>query len=203
MCDCIFCKIANHEIPSTVVYEDDQVIAFDDLNPQAPVHTLVIPKKHYSDIADNVPAETMGAMAHAIQEVAKAKGLEDGFRVISNKGVNAGQTVMHFHMHVLGGKNLQLMPGYQRDAGEVRTNINLGLKYRLWDSVYLQAGLMRGRDPAFGVNGQFDMEPEGILVWKKPPAYVASERLRWRAEQATNAELAALMAEKGVAWGEA
>ena len=93
MCDCIFCKIANHEIPSTVVYEDDQVIAFDDLNPQAPVHTLVIPKKHYSDIADNVPAETMGAMAHAIQEVAKAKGLEDGFRVISNKGVNAGQTV--------------------------------------------------------------------------------------------------------------
>ena len=54
----------------------------------------------------NVPAETMGAMAHAIQEVAKAKGLEDGFRVISNKGVNAGQTVMHFHMHVLGGKNL-------------------------------------------------------------------------------------------------
>ena len=106
MCDCIFCKIANHEIPSTVVYEDDQVIAFDDLNPQAPVHTLVIPKKHSSDIADNVPAETMGAMAHAIQEVAKAKGLEDGFRVISNKGVNAGQTVMHFHMHVLGGKNL-------------------------------------------------------------------------------------------------
>ena len=102
MCDCIFCKIANHEIPSTVVYEDDQVIAFDDLNPQAPVHTLVIPKKHYGDIADNVPAETMGAMAHAIQEVAKAKGLEDGFRVISNKGVNAGQTVMH----VLGGKNL-------------------------------------------------------------------------------------------------
>ena len=85
MCDCIFCKIANHEIPSTVVYEDDQVIAFDDLNPQAPVHTLVIPKKHYSDIADDVPAETMGAMAHAIQEVAKAKGLEDGFRVISTR----------------------------------------------------------------------------------------------------------------------
>ena len=83
MCDCIFCKIANHHIPSTVVYDDDQLIAFDDLNPQAPVHTLVIPKKHYSDIADNVPAETMGAMAHAIQEVA-----------------------MHFHMHVLGGKNL-------------------------------------------------------------------------------------------------
>ena len=68
----------------------------------SPIHTA----EYYSDIADNVPAETMGAMAHAIQEVAKAKGLEDGFRVISNKGVNAGQTVMHFHMHVLGGKNL-------------------------------------------------------------------------------------------------
>ena len=106
MCDCIFCKIANHEIPSTVVYEDDRVIAFDDLNPQAPVHTLVIPKKHYADITDGVPAETLGAMAHAIDEVARVKGLEAGFRVISNKGEAAGQTVMHFHMHVLGGKDL-------------------------------------------------------------------------------------------------
>lgn len=106
MCDCIFCKIANHEIPSTVVYEDDRVIAFDDLNPQAPVHTLVIPKKHYADITDGVPAETLGAMAHAIDEVARVKGLDKGFRVISNKGEAAGQTVMHFHMHVLGGKDL-------------------------------------------------------------------------------------------------
>ena len=106
MCDCIFCKIANHEIPSTVVYEDDQVIAFDDLNPQAPVHTLVIPKKHYSDIVDNVPAQPRGAMAPALQAVPKAKGRGHGPRVIPNKGVNAGQTVMHFHMHVLGGKNL-------------------------------------------------------------------------------------------------
>ncbi len=106
MCDCIFCKIASHEIPSTVVFEDDQVIAFDDLNPQAPVHTLVIPKAHYADITDGVPAETLGAMTHAISEVAKAKGLDAGFRVISNKGADAGQTVMHFHMHVLGGKPL-------------------------------------------------------------------------------------------------
>ena len=90
----------------TVRYEDDQVLAFDDLNPQAPVHTLVIPKKHYTDITDDVPAETLGAMAHAIKEVAAAKGLDKGFRVISNKGADAGQTVMHFHMHVLGGKNL-------------------------------------------------------------------------------------------------
>lgn len=106
MSDCIFCKIAAHEIPSTVVYEDELVIAFDDLSPQAPVHTLVIPKEHFQDITDGVPAETLAAMVHAIGEVAKAKGLGAGFRVISNKGADAGQTVMHFHIHVLGGEPL-------------------------------------------------------------------------------------------------
>ena len=106
MSDCIFCKIAAHEIPSTIVYEDELVIAFDDLSPQAPVHTLVIPKEHYENIVDGVPAETLAAMVHAIGEVAKAKGLEQGFRVISNVGADAGQTVMHFHMHVLGGELL-------------------------------------------------------------------------------------------------
>ena len=99
-------KLPTTRSPSTVVYEDDQVVAFDDLNPQAPVHTLVIPKKHYSEHRRQRACRDHGRHAHAIQEVAKAKGLEDGFRVISNKGVNAGQTVMHFHMHVLGGKNL-------------------------------------------------------------------------------------------------
>lgn len=106
MSDCIFCKIAAHEIPSTVVYEDDLVIAFDDLNPQAPVHTLVIPKAHYDNITDGVPAETLAAMMHAVSEVARVKGLDEGFRVISNKGAAAGQTVMHVHLHVLGGKPL-------------------------------------------------------------------------------------------------
>ena len=104
MSDCIFCKIAEHEIPATVVYEDDLVIAFDDLNPQAPVHTLVIPKAHHENIIDGVPAETLAAMTHAVAEVARIKGLDEGFRVISNKGEAAGQTVMHFHLHVLGGK---------------------------------------------------------------------------------------------------
>ena len=66
MSDCIFCKIAEHEIPATVVYEDDLVIAFDDLNPQAPVHTLVIPKAHHENIIDGVPAETLAAMTHAV-----------------------------------------------------------------------------------------------------------------------------------------
>ncbi|MDY2776904.1 MAG: HIT domain-containing protein [Collinsella sp.] len=106
MSDCIFCKIAAHEIPSTVVYEDDLVIAFDDLSPQAPVHTLVIPKAHHDDIVDGVPAETLAAMVHAVGEVARIKGLDEGFRVIANTGEAAGQTVMHFHMHVLGGAPL-------------------------------------------------------------------------------------------------
>lgn len=106
MCDCIFCKIANHEIPTNAVFEDDDVIAFDDMNPQAPVHTLVIPKKHYENIIDDVPAETLGAMANAIKEVAGIKELGNGFRIISNKGADAGQTVNHFHIHVLGGKDM-------------------------------------------------------------------------------------------------
>ena len=106
MSDCIFCKIANHEIPSTVVYEDDAVIAFDDLNPQAPVHTLVVPKAHYENIIDGVPAKTFAAMANAVAEVARAKGLDQGFRVITNTGAAAGQTVMHLHWHVLGGRDL-------------------------------------------------------------------------------------------------
>ncbi len=106
MSDCIFCKIAAHEIPSTIVYEDDLVIAFDDLNPQAPVHTLVIPKQHFDSIIDDVPAEVLAAMVHAVGEVARAKGLDAGFRVITNTGADAGQTVKHFHMHVLGGRPL-------------------------------------------------------------------------------------------------
>ena len=106
MDDCIFCKIAAHEIPSTIVYEDDKVVAFDDLNPQAPVHTLVISKGHYENIVDGVPADVLEAMTHAIAEVAKIKGLDRGFRVIANTGAAAGQTVMHFHMHVLGGTDL-------------------------------------------------------------------------------------------------
>lgn len=106
MDDCIFCKIAQHEIPSTIVYEDDMVIAFDDLNPQAPVHTLVVPKAHYDNIVDDVPGEVLAAMTHAVAEVAKAKGLDQGFRVIANTGAAAGQTVMHLHMHVLGGKDM-------------------------------------------------------------------------------------------------
>ena len=105
--DCIFCKIANHVIESNYVYEDDLVCAFYDMNPQAPTHVLVVPKEHYENIVDNVPAQTLAAMANAVNEVAKAEGIrEDGFRVIANTGDAAGQTVHHLHWHVLGGRNL-------------------------------------------------------------------------------------------------
>lgn len=89
-----------------MVYEDDLVAAFDDTNPQAPVHTLVIPKKHYQNIIDDVPAETLAAMVNGIKEVVGIKDLGNGFRIISNKGDDAGQTVDHFHIHVLGGTNM-------------------------------------------------------------------------------------------------
>ena len=105
--DCIFCKIANHEIESDYLYEDDLVCAFRDLNPQAPVHVLVVPKDHYDNIVDDVPGEVLAAMTHAVSEVARICGIKDsGFRVIANTGAAAGQTVMHLHMHVLGGSTL-------------------------------------------------------------------------------------------------
>jgi histidine triad (HIT) family protein len=107
MTDCIFCKIAAHEVPSTIVYEDDAVVAFKDLDPQAPVHVLVIPRDHYADIADVVPGDVLAAMAHAVSCVAHDTGIDKtGFRVISNTGDDAGQTVHHLHWHVLGGKGL-------------------------------------------------------------------------------------------------
>ncbi len=107
MSDCIFCKIANHEIESDYVYEDDQVTAFRDMNPLAPVHVLVVPKRHYANLVDGVPAETLAALVHGVDEVAKATGVDKtGFRVIANTGDDAGQTVHHLHLHVLGGRKL-------------------------------------------------------------------------------------------------
>lgn len=105
--DCIFCKIAHHDIDSSFVYEDDHVVAFRDINPQTPTHVLVIPKEHYANLIDNVPADVLAAMAHAVDEVAALEGIRDkGFRVITNTGEDAGQTVAHLHWHVLGGTKL-------------------------------------------------------------------------------------------------
>ena len=105
--NCIFCKIAAGEIPSTKVYEDDQVLAFRDLEPQAPVHILIIPKKHYASILD-IPCDAtspLPAMAAAAQKIAQEQGIaQSGFRLVINTGKDGGQSVQHLHMHLLGGR---------------------------------------------------------------------------------------------------
>ena len=111
--DCIFCKIAAGEIPSKKLFEDDRVIAFYDLNPQAPVHFLVIPKQHISG-ADMINAENSDVVAYIFEVIAKLTaelGLKDGFRVVNNCGEDGGQTVGHLHFHVLGGRQLAWPPG--------------------------------------------------------------------------------------------
>ncbi len=110
MSDCLFCKIIAGEIPSTKVYEDEQVLAFRDIAPQAPTHILVIPKTHISG-CDGVSAGNSAVVAHifeVIPQIAAAEGLKGGYRVVSNCGPNAGQTVPHLHFHILGGKQLAL-----------------------------------------------------------------------------------------------
>ena len=110
MNDCLFCKIVAGVIPSTKVYEDETVLAFRDIAPMAPTHILVIPKVHIASVAE-VTAENSGVVAHifeVIAQIAKAEGLEEGFRVVSNCGPHAGQTVHHIHFHILGGKQLSL-----------------------------------------------------------------------------------------------
>ena len=110
MNDCLFCRIIAGEIPSTKVYEDETVFAFRDINPQAPTLILVIPKAHISG-CDGVTAENSSVVAHIFQvipQIAKAEGLTNGYRVVSNCGADAGQTVPHLHFHILGGKQLAL-----------------------------------------------------------------------------------------------
>ena len=105
---CIFCKIAAGEIPSTKVYEDDQIMAFRDIAPMAPVHILVIPKTHIPSV-DGITAENSALVAHifeTIPAIAAAEKLTGGYRVVSNCGPDAGQTVNHLHFHILGGKTL-------------------------------------------------------------------------------------------------
>ncbi|MEA3470462.1 MAG: histidine triad nucleotide-binding protein [Thermodesulfobacteriota bacterium] len=108
--DCIFCKIVRGEIPSTVVYENDEVLAFEDVNPMAPVHVVVIPKRHIATLMDvkGDEMETMGSMLSVVQEVAKIKGIDEkGFRMVINCNEEGGQLVFHLHIHVLGGKRLR------------------------------------------------------------------------------------------------
>ena len=108
--NCLFCKIAAGIIPSTKVYEDEKILAFRDIAPMAPTHILVIPKEHIASV-DGITVENSAVVAHifsVIPGIAKAEGLENGYRVVSNCGADAGQTVHHLHFHILGGKQLTL-----------------------------------------------------------------------------------------------
>lgn len=113
MSDCIFCSIAEHEIPSNTVYEDDRIICFHDLEPQAPVHVLIIPKKHIRslDMLEECDKELMGHMMLKVPEIAKSLGLENGYRTVINTGEDAFQTVKHLHLHILGKRKLTWPPG--------------------------------------------------------------------------------------------
>lgn len=111
--DCVFCKIAKGEIPSKKVYEDDKVLAFCDLQPQAPVHILIIPKEHIASAADITP-ENSAIVAHIYEvaaKLAKENHLENGFRIVCNAGKEGGQSVMHLHFHLLGGRPMKWPPG--------------------------------------------------------------------------------------------
>lgn len=111
--DCIFCKIANKEIPSTVVYEDDKVLVFEDLDPQAPLHLLLIPKQHIGslDEMEEEDIELVGYINYLAARIARDKGLEKGYRLLTNCGEDGGQTVGHLHYHLLGARSLQWPPG--------------------------------------------------------------------------------------------
>jgi Diadenosine tetraphosphate (Ap4A) hydrolase and other HIT family hydrolases len=114
MSECIFCKIAKGEIPAEVVYEDDQVLAFRDLNPQAPVHILVIPRRHIATLndLDDGDAELMGRLHLAAKRIAADEGIaESGYRTVINCNAAAGQTVFHVHLHLLGGRPMGWPPG--------------------------------------------------------------------------------------------
>lgn len=115
MSDCLFCKIIENKIPAQRVYEDDSSIVIKDINPQAPIHYLAIPKKHYSSVHHVPPAEMelLSKLFHAINQVVRSESLEStgGYRLIINSGENAGQAVGHIHVHILAGRKMDWPPG--------------------------------------------------------------------------------------------
>ncbi|MBI3603975.1 MAG: histidine triad nucleotide-binding protein [Nitrospirae bacterium] len=114
MGDCLFCRIVERKIPSKIVHEDELVVAFEDVNPQAPTHMLVIPRKHIPSLkeTDAADAALLGHLMTVCAKIAKQKGLADsGYRLVTNTGPNGGQTVFHLHIHLLGGRPMEWPPG--------------------------------------------------------------------------------------------
>lgn len=112
--DCLFCRIAEGEIPADVIHEDDQVVAFRDINPQAPTHVLVIPREHVASVDDleEDHAELVGRLFLVAREIARDEGVDDGgYRLVVNTGAGAGQSVFHIHLHLLGGRAMKWPPG--------------------------------------------------------------------------------------------
>jgi histidine triad (HIT) family protein len=111
--DCLFCKIVDGKIPAKKVYEDEKVIAFEDINPQAPTHLLIIPKQHIVGLKEARPedAEILGYCQLVAAKIGRERNLEDGYRTVYNVGPRAGQSVFHLHLHLLGGRDMGWPPG--------------------------------------------------------------------------------------------
>jgi len=114
MSTCLFCKIINRDIPGSIVYEDDRVLAFNDINPQAPTHVLVVPKRHIASLNELQPGDDqiLGELVRRAAAIAKERGISaGGFRTVFNTNSDAGQTVFHIHLHLLGGRSMSWPPG--------------------------------------------------------------------------------------------
>jgi len=118
MTDCIFCKIVKGEVPSNKVYEDDEILAFHDVNPSAPVHILIVPKKHIKNLSNTKPSDskTLGKIQVVSKNVAKKMGVENSYRLATASGYDAGQRVFHIHYHLTGG--------WKKKTGEMRDELN-------------------------------------------------------------------------------
>lgn len=112
--DCIFCKIINKKIPASIIFEDEKMIAFDDINPQAPIHVLLIPKEHFPSL-NEIPEEKKGLLSELLfkaRQIAQEKGIaQSGYRIVLNTARDSGQEVFHIHFHILGGRQMQWPPG--------------------------------------------------------------------------------------------
>jgi len=113
MKDCLFCRIIRGEIPARKVYEDEHTLAFEDINPQAPTHVLVVPKKHIAGLKEAKPedAELIGRLHLIAAQIGRQRGIEDGYRTVLNVGPRSGQSVFHVHVHLIGGRDMKWPPG--------------------------------------------------------------------------------------------